>query len=899
MELFDKQSEQGLSDTTEIVLTPNFSLIFPQAPAKQEWPESLFALGASRSQESLPGNFFWKNFAASFLQCLSRLPENLSPTQMEPPQAAELEGFVGNAPPMPGGEYLSQAALSSVWDGLCAWVAKSLKGRSISEFFQERAPAWRRVGRLTFHLAENKASEDFPFAFMVTYVPSLTVEGIERHAPIIKAIKFYADKSDKSELVRLLSPVKEASERLPWVRDLDKDGKLYSPQLWGTGQAYRFLLDVPALEESGLSVRIPDWWRRRPKASVKVTVGESKAATLGLDSIIDWDVRLAIGDQDLSRKDINELLRLAKSEGLVLFKGQWIEAKVEELEKALGSWEEAKLHASSEGISFLQAMRLVSGLPADDLGKRGPRLPELGPSVRIEPGAAFRELLGSLKDLEESSQPPELAATLRPYQKEGLSWLLRLTALGLGGCLADDMGLGKTIQVLALLLKDKARRKKLDPGSKGLPSLLVAPASLMANWRLEARRFAPTLRVSTFHPSETPRERLLAWEANPEELASGADLVVTSYSIAARSFDFLKNIEFRLVILDEAQAIKNPGTNQSRAVRGLRSASRLALTGTPIENRLGDLWSIYDFLNPGLLGSHKRFKDMLSQLQGREDHGYAPLRQLISPYLLRRLKSDKRIIDDLPDKVETVLHCQLTKEQTVLYQRVVNGLKKNLDQFGGSGADGIRRRGAVLQGLMRLKQLINHPSQLTGDFDWAAEKSGKFMRLAELGRELAERQERILVFTQYKEIIGPLANHLAGIFGRPGLVLHGSTPVKARQRLVEDFQRPNGPPFFVISLKAGGTGLNLTEAGHVIHFDRWWNPAVENQATDRAFRIGQKKNVVVHKFITLGTIEEKIDAMLEEKQKMANDVIAAGAETWITEMNDAELLNLFKLEAKR
>ncbi|MDR2352554.1 MAG: ATP-dependent helicase, partial [Deltaproteobacteria bacterium] len=585
-------------NTLKIGLTPHITLNFSNALAKDEWPEALFALGANRSPESSPLVFFWSNFAADFIARLARMPENILPSSMEPPSVSELEKMAAKAPPMEGGEYLSAQSLETIWRELASWVDIKLKEQSITEFLHKHAPAWRRVGRLTFHLAENKANENFPFAFMVTYVPSLTLEGLERHSPIKNAITSYAAINDKDTLVRLLSPLRVAAEQLDWVRDLEREGKIYNAQLFEVNQAYRFLQDVPILEQCGLSVRIPHWWQKRTIAKVKVTVGEANVPIMGVDSILDWNVSLALGDEDLSRDEIFELLHKSNSEGLILFKGQWIEANKEELEQALNHWEHAKATAKDSGISFLQAMRLLSGISSDDVSKSGPELPELATSTKVEAGKAFKALLENLRSQEESQQPPELTATLRPYQKKGLYWLLSLTGLGLGACLADDMGLGKTIQILALLLCDKKRIFQLDPNAKHLPSLLVAPASLLANWKLESERFAPTLRINTYHQSATPKEKMLYWEKHTEDLLENSDLIITSYSLLARSYDFFKDLQFRFIILDEAQAIKNPATNQSRAVRGLKSMSRLVLTGTPIENRLSDLWSLYDFLNP-------------------------------------------------------------------------------------------------------------------------------------------------------------------------------------------------------------------------------------------------------------------------------------------------------------
>jgi non-specific serine/threonine protein kinase len=357
---------------------------------------------------------------------------------------------------------------------------------------------------------------------------------------------------------------------------------------------------------------------------------------------------------------------------------------------------------------------------------------------------------------------------------------------------------------------------------------------------------------------------------------------------------WLLDVGWRLAVLDEAQAIKNPAARQTKAVKRLQAQTRIALTGTPVENRLSDLWSLFDFLCPGLLGSQQKFKKFVKSLEGREHDRYAPLRRLVGPYILRRLKTDKRVISDLPDKIELRAYCGLSKKQAALYTKLVKELSAALD-----GLDGIQRRGLVLAYLMRFKQLCNHPSQLLGDGEFAPGDSGKFKRLADLCEEIASRQAKTLVFTQFREMTEPLSNFLSRSFGRSGLVLHGGTPVKRRQKLVDEFQRDDGPPFFVLSLKAGGTGLNLTAASHVIHFDRWWNPAVENQATDRAFRIGQNRNVLVHKFVCQGTIEEKIDALIEEKTQLATDLLEGGAEKMLTEMTDTELIQLVSLDVER
>ncbi|MGH9176377.1 MAG: DEAD/DEAH box helicase, partial [Vicinamibacterales bacterium] len=412
-------------------------------------------------------------------------------------------------------------------------------------------------------------------------------------------------------------------------------------------------------------------------------------------------------------------------------------------------------------------------------------------------------------------------------------------------------------------------------------SLLVAPASLLANWVSEIERFAPGLRALVAHPSSMPGEKIRALDA--ERLAD-VDLVITTYGSLVRAPSLL-NIPWRLAILDEAQAIKNPAAKQTRAARQIDAQSRIALTGTPVENRLGDLWSIFDVINPGLLGTSKEFASFTKRLASRPHNPYGPLRDLVRPYILRRLKSDRTVIADLPDKTEVKAFCHLTRTQAALYQQAVSDLKKAL-----TDADGIKRRGVVLASLMRFKQICNHPSQWLGDGGWREADSGKLARLREIGEVIAARQEKVLVFTQFREVTGPLAAFLASVFGRPGLVLHGATDVKRRRPLVQRFQDDESVPFFVISLKAGGFGLNLTAASHVVHFDRWWNPAVENQATDRAFRIGQTKNVLVHKFLCRGTVEEKIDQLIESKRQLSQDLLEGDAELLLTEMDNDALL---------
>ncbi|HZK83033.1 MAG TPA: DEAD/DEAH box helicase, partial [Humisphaera sp.] len=626
---------------------------------------------------------------------------------------------------------------------------------------------------------------------------------------------------------------------------------------------------------------------------------------------------------------------LHASGGLVRLRGKWVEIDREKLQEALSHWKDVAREAKSGGMTFFEGMRLLSGAPLP--GDAAASVPIAAREwTGLEASESLQETLAELRDPASlgGGPPPGLVAELRPYQQVGVNWLRFVTRLGLGACLADDMGLGKTIQVISLLLHMQDERKKvkssgrggetviwessrLSPSSPRLPlslsphlrfepSLLIAPASLIANWKAELSKFSPSLSVFIAHPSETPAITRVQRDATSADeppasavegrmigVPANTDLVITTYGMLSR-VTWLRERHWRLLILDEAQAIKNSGSRQTKVVKELKGSGRIAMTGTPIENRLSDLWSLFDFLNPGLLGSAKAFGDFVKRLSTGEQNPYGPLRTLVRPYILRRLKTDKRIIADLPDKIEVNAFCSLTKRQALLYEQSVRDLAEDLKK-----SDGIQRRGIVLAYLMRLKQICNHPAQLTGDGDYDPNLSGKFHRLAELCGELAERQEKALIFTQFREITAPIANYLEHVFGRPGLILTGQTPVAKRRELVESFQLDEGPPFFVLSLKAGGTGLNLTAASHVIHFDRWWNPAVENQATDRAFRIGQKLNVFVHKFVCRGTVEDKIDELISGKMGMARDLLDGGGEALLTEMKNDELLRFVALDINK
>ena len=840
----------------------------------QDSNAKLVQLATERGEIS-PLSSYWRDFSRRYLSLLCHLPENAESLEVPEPSDETLEAISASAPPMLGGEYLDGEALRKIWQSLHHWVLHQVfELGTLEDFLQRYAPRWRQVGRVFFHLAENKSDPERPFAFMVTYSTGLNAEGKLKHLPLAKGLEQYSGAKNKQALIKLLSPLRSAGEELPWVQELIDSTRIYKPSIWSPQQAYQLLRCVPQLEQSGVCVLLPDWWKRRPRPRVSVTVGAQPGAALGVDALMQFDVSVALGDQEITARELAQLLK--GEEGLVQLKGQWVEVDAERLRQALDQWQVVQKRAARGEIGFAEGMRLLAGdaadaSPDDDVEERSWAL--------VRPNQEFEQLLDQLRQPERSQgADPNLRATLRPYQEVGLNWMRLVTGMGLGACLADDMGLGKTVQVLALLLEKRG------------PSLLVVPASLLGNWKREGERFAPSLRMLLAHPSECDKQTLERLGKDPQRTLADVDLVVTTYAMLGRQ-SWLHEMTWQTVILDEAQAIKNPSTSQTKAVKKLSSRSRVAMTGTPVENRLGDLWSLFDFLNPGLLGSPTVFKGFLKEMETRPHNKFAPLRRLVGPYILRRKKTDRAIISDLPDKIEAPGYCGLSKAQIKLYERTVQTMRQALDQ-----ADGMARRGLVLQTLMRLKQICNHPAQFSGTGDFVASESGKFLRLAELCQEISERQEKVLVFTQFKEIVDPLSDHLATVFGRSGLILHGQTQVKERQKLVERFQQESGPPFFVLSLKAGGTGLTLTQASHVIHFDRWWNPAVENQATDRAFRIGQQRNVLVHKFITRGTLEERIDDVITKKQRLADEILEAETEINLTELSNEELLDLVKLD---
>jgi SNF2 family DNA or RNA helicase len=669
-----------------------------------------------------------------------------------------------------------------------------------------------------------------------------------------------------------------------------------------TAEAYNFLREAaPLLEQSGYSVLLPSWWskpsgqlgiklRLKPGTSGK---GKGKSAIgqglLSQNSLVEYDWQVALGDTTLSPAEFAKLANLKVP--LVQVRGEWVELRPEQIEAALNFFE--KQHAGGQmgliealqiGLSDGEAANVENTVPIVEVEAEGwlaPVLDKLGDNTKLEP----------------VTQPSGLHATLRPYQLKGLAWLNYLQTLGLGACLADDMGLGKTISLISLLLHERETVAsstndpvKADEAQTGLePTLIVCPMSVVGNWSKELARFAPELRVMVHHGADRKSG------GDFEETVRDHNVVLTTYSLLQRDESLLAAIKWRRVVLDEAQNVKNPAAKQSQAARrlGAQSAYRVALTGTPVENRLSELWSINEFLNPGYLGSAASFRNrFITPIEKyRNPEQAQTLKKLITPFVLRRLKTDKSIISDLPDKLEMKVWCNLTSEQATLYEAIV---KEMLGQIENEADEGIRRKGLVLAALTRLKQVCNHPAHYLDDNSPLAGRSGKLSRLEEMLEEVLAVGDKALIFTQFSEFGGRLQTHLSQRLGREVLFLHGGTPKKARDEMVARYQSGTGAPLFILSLKAGGVGLNLTAANHVFHFDRWWNPAVENQATDRAFRIGQIKNVQVHKFVCIGTMEEKIDMLIEQKKELAENVVGAG-ETWLTELDNRQLRDLLTL----
>ncbi|NEA57579.1 DEAD/DEAH box helicase [Streptomyces sp. SID13666] len=767
---------------------------------------------------------------------------------------------------------------------------------------EERLTAWHRSEppvhgplRVCFRLVEpvgpdpadprGHPSDDnwrLDFLLQASDEPSLMVhaDDVWSEGPALSALERKTARPQEA----LLSGLDRAGRAYPEVRRALRGNRPAGLPLDRAG-ALGFLRDAaPALADAGFGVLLPTWWQRPQKLGMTLTVRTPQPGAVDIGSLADQDAivafrwQAALGDQPLTPAELAELA--AAKQPLIRIRGQWTEVDPDTIAAALAFLERDGSGATDSGRILRIALdpdATAGGLPVASVSADG----RLG------------ELLSGRADqrLRPVAVPAGFGATLRPYQERGLAWLKFLSELGLGAVLADDMGLGKTAQALALLAVEHAehadRADHPDHTAEIRPTLLVCPMSLVGNWRRETARFAPMLRVYVHHGAG----RLSGAELR--EAVAGADLVITTYGLVQRDTEALTQTVWRRVIIDEAQHIKNSATRQYRAVRELTADHRIALTGTPVENRLAELHAILDFANPGLFGSAIRFKERYAvpiERDGSEAAAQA-LQQRTRPFVLRRLKSDPAISRDLPAKQEMTVLCNLTAEQAALYQAVVTDLLEQIKE-----SRGIERKGLVLASLGKLKQVCNHPAQFAHDGSPLAGRSGKVARLEETLEEALAEGDKTLCFTQFAEFGSLLQGHLAQRLDTDVLFLHGGVPQRARDEMIERFQDPDGPSVFLLSLKAGGTGLNLTAANQVIHVDRWWNPAVEEQATDRAFRIGQRRDVQVRKFVCVGTVEERIDAMIEAKRTVARAAVGSG-ENWLTELSTDALYDLVGLGA--
>ena len=808
------------------------------------------------------------------------LPESESPLQLLPPRrgrrprhlpAAEtwLSALTAADPRFPADQAVQEADVAALAEALSAWDAVGAETTGPAHaLFRLTEPPADPSGRE--EAAPHPESWRLEFLLQSTTDPSLQV-GAEQvwSAPV--GLQRWIERPQDL----LLSELGRASSVHP---DLGAALRAPEPSGWDldVAAAHRFLTTGAALlDAAGFGVQLPAWWDRKHRlglvASGQSTPADSAVVSGGMhrEALADFRWSLAVGEDVLDEEEIAELV--AAKAPLVRLRGRWIAVDPDRLRR---------------GLEFLRRPR-ATVTAADVLALAATHSDELDlplPLVDVQVSGWVGDILAGTADrtLRPVDPPASFAAQLRPYQRRGLSWLAFLSGLGLGACLADDMGLGKTIQLLALEATDRA-----ESGTTG-PTLLLCPMSLVGNWQREASRFAPGLRVHAHHgPGRLHGQDLTA------KLAE-VDLVVTTYGTAVRDAEDLAAHEWHRLALDEAQAIKNSQATASRTVRRLTARHRIALTGTPLENRLSELWSIMDVLNPGLLGSAERFRSRFAIPVERhgDDEAARLLRRITRPYLLRRVKTDPTIIDDLPEKIEIVQDYRLTPEQASLYQTVVDDMMEKIE-----GSDGIERRGRVLAATAKLKQVCNHPAQLLHDGSPVGNRSGKVIRLEEILAEILGEGDKVLCFTQFTEFGEMLVPHLSARFDQEVLFLHGGVPRRRRDEMVARFQSDDGPSVFLLSLKAGGTGLNLTAANHVVHLDRWWNPAVENQATDRAFRIGQRRSVQVRKFCCAGTLEERIDAMIQKKRALA-DLVVGDGEGWLTELSAAELRQLFTLGAE-
>ncbi|MHB8586713.1 MAG: SNF2-related protein [Thermoplasmatota archaeon] len=759
--------------------------------------------------------------------------------------------------------------------------------RSVSQWTASLAPP--STFRTALRLEPPIAVEDAVIALPAPDAPwrlTYHLQSIEDPTLLVAAGRVWSEGADAAEF--RARGMRAPEEDL--LRDLGRASKIFPPIAESLAEAAPsgtvlappevepfFAAAAPRLAEAGFAVLLPGTRPLEKALVAKVVADVAKMdadapVRFGLDAILDFRVEVALAGEPLTPQELDALA--SQKVALVRVRGEWVTLRPGDLDAARRLWQRRK-SLSLRDVLEARARGTLEGVAVEVAAAKGTWLATLLGMDGGEPGGPDGLGRAGPAGLE---TPKGLRATLRPYQGRGIAWLRAMREMGLGCCLADDMGLGKTLQVIGARLAAREAESAIGP------TLVVAPASVVGNWQREVARFAPELRVLVHHGSE---------RATPRAFRSGVknyDIVVTTYGVLVRDETTLGRVAWDTVVLDEAQNVKNHETRAWRAARQLRAAHRIAMTGTPVENRLAELWSIFEFLNPGYLGTRDRFEEEIAVPVERfgDERAAARARGLVQPFLLRRLKTDPNVIKDLPPKMEQKVLVNLTREQGTLYQAVV---KDSLDKI--EKADGIRRRALILQTMTRLKQLCNHPAHLLADGSPLPRRSGKLERLVEMLEEALEEGDKALIFTQFREMGTLMEPYLRERFGEIPF-LHGGIARKERDAMVERFQSPDGPRVFLLSLRAGGVGLNLTSANRVFHFDRWWNPAVEDQATDRAFRIGQTRTVQVHKFVCVGTLEERIDVVLDEKRGLADKIVGSG-ESWITEMSNAQIRDLIAL----
>ncbi|MGD1822988.1 MAG: DEAD/DEAH box helicase [Pleomorphochaeta sp.] len=728
---------------------------------------------------------------------------------------------------------------------------------SIEACLSSYIPDFNEADRTYFHLVETNNSE-YPFGFLISY--TTIVDKKVKHMPLSYALNEYKD--DNKQLLHLLSTLFKASGKCDILSSLIENGQIFDPNYLKANEAYQLLKNSDFFNNCGIGFRFPSWWKSKNKIHTQANIGEKLNQGLSLKALLSVELSFVFDNENLTRAEIKRLL--LEKEGLLNFKGKWIEINHNKLMKLIGDYD-LLMDELGDGITFLDFVEMLRDSNSlinsneDIVYKKGSWLNEF-----------YNHKAKNLKPFELSNN---FTGSLRKYQEQGVDWLNNMLTLGFGPCLADDMGLGKTVQILAIL-GTLIERNQLNT------VLLIVPSSLIGNWIAEKNKFISILNMFVLDKTE---KQLQEMDLSKKGVyLSTYKMVSLRESIYSRDWD--------LVILDEAQAIKNSNTKQAKVIKAINAKNRIAMTGTPIENSLLDLWSIFDFINPNLLGNKREFTKIIKKAKDNAQI-YGSLRNIVEPFILRRLKTDKKIIKDLPKKIERDMYIPLSSRQVALYKSLINKVSKSLED-----KDGIERKGLILSTILKSKQICNHPSQYLKLDTYKEIESGKFLALKELVEVIKEKHEKMLIFTQYKSIIDPLKQYLESLFGYEGLSIDGSVPPKVRSKRVEEFNSDTYYPFMILSIKAGGTGLNLTSANHVVHFDRWWNPSVENQATDRAFRIGQKKVVNVYKFICKKTIEDKINEIINSKKELSSRVIGETEDStvsFVTKMNDKELKEFF------